>query len=134
LAPASCKASEQRSHSVADRRWRRACILKISEPGFLGLYTMMFGIGGALGPILAGELVQHFGWPRGVLVSRACRFAGVRVHLDLAAHHPTRPATFRCPWAALLVLAITFLLLTLNQLRALEQSPWGCIAAGCITY
>jgi len=29
----TCKASEQRSHSVADRRWRRACILKISEPG-----------------------------------------------------------------------------------------------------
>src|ERR1700677_4708666 len=28
----------------------------------LGLYTMMFGIGSALGPVLAGELVAHFGW------------------------------------------------------------------------
>src|SRR5580692_9489574 len=27
----------------------------------LGMYTMMFGIGSALGTVLAGELVQHFG-------------------------------------------------------------------------
>jgi MFS family permease len=31
----------------------------------LGLYTMAFGIGGALGPVLAGQLVAWFGWPAG---------------------------------------------------------------------
>src|SRR6202020_2390375 len=32
------------------------------RPRVLGLYTMMFGLGSVLGTILAGELVQHFGW------------------------------------------------------------------------
>src|SRR3954451_22779752 len=28
----------------------------------LGLYTMVFGLGGAVGPVLAGQLVQYWGW------------------------------------------------------------------------
>src|SRR6185312_13898453 len=32
------------------------------RPRVLGLYTMVFGVGGALGPILAGPLVQYWGW------------------------------------------------------------------------
>ena len=29
----------------------------------LGIYTMLFGLGGALGPLLAGLLVAEWGWP-----------------------------------------------------------------------
>src|SRR5258708_38018420 len=46
---------------------------------------------------------------------------------------PRGQQRFDAPGAALLVLAITGLLLTLNQLRTLEQSPWGCIGAGAVT-
>jgi MFS family permease len=46
---------------------------------------------------------------------------------------PRAQQRFDAPGAALLVLAITGLLLTLNQLRVVAQSPWGCIAAGIVT-
>jgi EmrB/QacA subfamily drug resistance transporter len=99
----------------------------------LGLYTMMFGIGGALGPILAGELVQHFGW-RAVFWFRApVALLAFSFTWSLPRGAPRGQQRFDAVGAALLVLAITFLLLTLNQLRALDQSPWGCIAAGIIT-
>src|SRR5580658_1053405 len=99
----------------------------------LGLYTMMFGIGGALGPILAGELVQHFGW-RSVFWFRApIALLAFAFTWTLPRATPHGQQRFDVPGAALLVIAITGLLLTLNQLRALEQSPWGCIVSGLVT-
>jgi MFS family permease len=104
------------------------------RPRVLGLYTMMFGLGSVLGTILAGELVQHFGW-RAVFWFRA-PIALLAFSLTWALPGPAAREAhqrFDAPGAALLVLAITALLLTLNQLRALEQSPWGCVAAGVLT-
>jgi EmrB/QacA subfamily drug resistance transporter len=99
----------------------------------LGLYTMMFGIGSALGPILAGELVQHFGW-RAVFWFRApIALLAFALTWTLPSGTPSGQQRFDAQGAALLVLAITALLLTLNQLRDLGQSPWGCIAAALIT-
>jgi MFS family permease len=99
----------------------------------LGLYTMMFGIGSALGPILAGELVQQFGW-RAVFWFRApIALLAFSLTWSFPAGTPRGQQRFDAPGAVLLVLAITGLLLTLNQLRALEQSPWGCLAAGAVT-
>ena len=99
----------------------------------LGIYTMMFGIGSALGTILAGELVQHFGW-RSVFWFRApialLAFALTWTFPPAARRGQQR---FDAPGAALLIVAITGLLLTLNQLRTLEQSPWGCLIAGAVT-
>src|SRR5882757_2571202 len=87
----------------------------------LGLYTMMFGIGGALGPILAGELVQHFGW-RAVFWFRApVALLAFVFTWALPRATPRGQQRFDALGAVLLVAAITFLLLTLNQLRALEQ-------------
>jgi len=40
--------------SLYSERWR---------PRILGVYAMMFGLGGALGPSLGGWLVDHWGWP-----------------------------------------------------------------------
>ena len=99
----------------------------------LGLYTMMFGIGSALGPILAGELVQQFGW-RAVFWFRApIALLAFSLTWILPRGTPRGQQRFDAPGAILLVVAITGLLLTLNQLRALEQSPWGCLAAGVVT-
>jgi len=103
------------------------------RPRVLGLYTMMFGIGSVLGTILAGELVQQFGW-RSVFWFRApIALLAFSLTWSLPRGTPSGQQRFDGPGAALLVLAITALLLTLNQLRALEQSPWGCIAAGGVT-
>jgi EmrB/QacA subfamily drug resistance transporter len=99
----------------------------------LGVYTMMFGIGSALGTILAGELVQHFGW-RAVFWFRApIALLAFSLTWTFPRGTPRGQQRFDAPGAMLLVLAITGLLLTLNQLRALEQSPWGCIGAGAAT-
>jgi EmrB/QacA subfamily drug resistance transporter len=104
------------------------------RPRVLGLYTMMFGLGSVLGTILAGELVQFFGW-RAVFWFRApiaLLAFSLTWTLPRGAPHGGQQR-FDAPGAALLVMAITGLLLTLNQLRALEQSPWGCIIAGVVT-
>jgi MFS family permease len=94
---------------------------------------MMFGIGSALGTVLAGELVQHFGW-RAVFWFRApIALLAFSLTWTFPRDTPRGQQRFDAPGAALLVLAITGLLLTLNQLRSVGQSPWGCIAAGVIT-
>jgi MFS family permease len=99
----------------------------------LGIYTMMFGIGSALGTILAGELVQYFGW-RAVFWFRApIALLAFSLTWTFPRDTPRGQQRFDAPGAALLVLAITGLLLTLNQLRVVGQSPWGCIAAGVFT-
>jgi MFS family permease len=99
----------------------------------LGIYTMMFGIGSALGTVLAGELVQYFGW-RSVFWFRApIALLAFSLTWTFPRDHPRSQQSFDAPGAVLLVLAITGLLLTLNQLRDLGQSPWGCMAAGIAT-
>jgi MFS family permease len=90
----------------------------------LGLYTMIFGVGGALGPILAGPLIAQWGWSavywfRVPVAGIACLAA-----LALPAAHGTpmraqRRETFDTPGAVLLVLAIAMLVLTLDRLRHL---------------
>jgi MFS family permease len=99
----------------------------------LGLYTMMFGVGSVLGTIVAGELVQYFGW-RAVFWFRApIALLAFSLTWTLPRGSPRGQQRFDTPGAALLIMAITGLLLTLNQLRNLDQSPWGCIAAGLVT-
>jgi EmrB/QacA subfamily drug resistance transporter len=99
----------------------------------LGLYTMMFGIGSALGPILAGELVEHFGW-RAVFWFRApIALLAFSLTWTLPAGTQRGQQRFDGLGAILLVSAIACLLLTLNQLRALSESPWGFIGAAIVT-
>ncbi len=97
----------------------------------LGVYTMVFGVGGALAPALAGLLVQSWGW------SAVFSF---RVPIALAAFAlawglpvAVRPATgerFDAVGAGLLVLTIGLLLLALNQLQHLEEPvPWLVLLA-----
>ena len=99
----------------------------------LGFYTMMFGIGGALGPILAGELVRAFDWPAVFWFRAPIAVLAFALSWLLPGTNPRGQKRFDSIGAALLVLAITGLLLTLNQLRALHDAPWTCIAAAIFT-
>ncbi|MSP02036.1 MAG: MFS transporter [Acetobacteraceae bacterium] len=100
----------------------------------LGLYTMGFGIGSVLGTVLAGELVQHFGWQAVFWFRAPIALLAFSLTWSLPRDTPARAhQRFDAPGAALLVLAVSFLLLTLNQLRTLDQSPWGFGTAGLIT-
>ena len=97
----------------------------------LGAYTMMFGLGGALGPVVAGVLVARWGW---------ASVAGVPVPLSLLAFAcafalPARPRPaarepFDTRGAALLSAGIGALLLALAQLHAAMAVPVLLAGAG----
>ncbi|HVC61889.1 MAG TPA: MFS transporter [Acetobacteraceae bacterium] len=84
----------------------------------LGLYTMVFGAGGAAGSLLAGLLVQRFGWPAVFWFRAPLSFAAFVFAWGLPAATPTGPRErFDAIGAALLVLATAALLLGLNRLQ-----------------
>jgi MFS family permease len=98
----------------------------------LGIYTMMFGIGGALGPSVFGLLVERFGWSA---------VFGFRAPIALAAFLlawklpvPSRPAhreAFDAAGGTFLALGLSFMLLALNQAHRLaEMSPWPVLCIG----
>jgi MFS family permease len=97
----------------------------------LGVYTMTIGLGGALGPLIAGLLVPIIDWPavfwfRAPLALSAFALAWL-LPVD------TRPAVrekFDAAGGVLLVLAISAMLLALNQLQHLGESlVWFASAA-----
>jgi EmrB/QacA subfamily drug resistance transporter len=96
----------------------------------LALYTLMFGLGSALGPLVAGFLVARWGWSA-VFWFRAplslCSFAlGFLLPPTRAAPRAER---FDAPGAVLLVVTIAALLLTLNRLR----TPWLALVLAGVT-
>jgi EmrB/QacA subfamily drug resistance transporter len=99
----------------------------------LGLYTMMFALGSALGPLLAGVIVSRWGWSAVFWARAPIALAGCVLGFALPPAAPLQRASpFAAPGvtsaaaqdrfdalgAALLVLTIGTLLLTLNRLRA----------------
>ena len=99
----------------------------------LGLYTMAFGIGGALGPVLAGHLVAHFGWSAVFWFRAPIAFAAFLLTWRLPATAPHGSARFDAPGATLLVASITALLLALNQLNHLGHSALWFVVATAVT-
>jgi EmrB/QacA subfamily drug resistance transporter len=87
----------------------------------LGLYTMVFGVGGVLGSLLAGVLVALWGWQAvfwfRAPISLTAFILGWTLPL---ANRPTRGARFDAIGAILIVLAVTALLLALNRLRQFD--------------
>jgi EmrB/QacA subfamily drug resistance transporter len=88
----------------------------------LSLYTFLIGLGGGLGPIVGGLLVERFGWPSVfafrvpiALVAFAAGFA-----LPTIGARSVREG-FDAIGAALLVLAIAGVVLALNQLQGRDQ-------------
>jgi MFS family permease len=105
-----------------------------SRTRVLGIYTMVIGLGGALGPMIAGALVPLIDWPavfwfRAPLALAAFVLAW-RLPRDA---RPTHRRQFDAAGGALLVLAISALLLALNQLQQsgtlLAFSAMTCVAA-----
>jgi len=87
----------------------------------LGFYTMMFGLGSALGPLIAGVIVSRWGWSavfwaRAPIALASCALGFVLPSPPLS--RPVGPERFDALGAALLVLTIGTLLLTVNRLRA----------------
>jgi MFS family permease len=98
----------------------------------LGAYTMVIGLGGALGPLIAGLLVPLIDWPavfwfRAPLALTAFALAWL-LPPDTRPPHRER---FDAAGGALLVLAISALLLALNQLQHIgTERLWFVAAAG----
>ncbi len=89
-----------------------------SRTRVLGTYTMVIGLGGALGPLIAGALVPLIDWPA-VFWFRA-PLALLAFLLGWQLPRDSRRAQrepFDAAGGALLVLAISALLLALNQLQ-----------------
>ena len=81
-------------------------------------YMMMFGIGGALGPSVFGLLVERFGWS--AVFSFRAPIAAAAFALAWTLPRPVRGERepFDAAGGVLLALALSFLLLALNRLRA----------------
>lgn len=91
----------------------------------LGLYTMVFGIGGVLGSVLAGLLVQLWGWQAVFwfrapisLLAFALAWALPRGAI------PRGNARFDVCGALLLVIGVSAMLLALNRLQHLDDASW----------
>lgn len=89
----------------------------------LGLYTMMFGLGSALGPLVAGVIVSRWGWSAVFWARAPIALASCALGFALPPAPVSRSSAaerFDALGAALLVLTISMLLLTLNRLRVPE--------------
>ncbi len=84
----------------------------------LGVYTMVFGLGGAAGSLLAGVLVQRFGWQSVFWFRAPLSLAAFAFAWGLPTALPTGPRErFDAIGAVLLVLAASALLVGLNRLQ-----------------
>ena len=84
----------------------------------LGLYTMVFGIGGSLGPVLAGQLVEHWGWSAVFWFRAPIALSAFALAWFLPKGIVRGAARFDALGAVLMVLTVTLMLLALNQIRS----------------
>lgn len=104
------------------------------RPRMLGAYTVVFGLGAAIGPSLGGLLVETWGWPA-VFWFRAPIAATVLV-LSFFLHMPVREraaGAFDFMGAVLLVLSLALLLFLLSQLRGTGLSVTALSLLGAVT-
>lgn len=92
----------------------------------LGTYTMVFGLGSAAGSLIAGLLVQRFGWPSVFWFRMPLSLAAFLLGWGLPADVPAAVRErFDAAGAILLVLAISAMLLGLNRLQpGGDAAPW----------
>ncbi len=96
------------------------------RPRILGYYTMAFGMGSVLGPIVAGLMIGAFGWQAVFWFRAPVALAALALSFGLPAARNLIPQRFDFPGAVLLVLSIGGMLLALNQLQVFG---WLCAAA-----
>ena len=100
----------------------------------LGLYTMMFSIGGAIGPVLAGALLARFGWS-GVFAFRIpIALLALVCGLLLPRSRPSPGSgAFDGRGAVLLVVALSAGLLGLQRLRGLPETWPAALALAALS-
>ncbi|CAN0466989.1 unnamed protein product, partial [Phaeothamnion confervicola] len=88
----------------------------------LSLYTLLIGLGGGLGPIVGGFLVERYGWPSVFAFRAPIALLALAAGFALPASQ-TRAVRegFDGLGALLLVLAIVAMLLALNQFQSRGQ-------------
>jgi EmrB/QacA subfamily drug resistance transporter len=85
----------------------------------LSLYTLLIGLGGGLGPIVGGFLVERFGWPSVFAFRAPIALAALAAGFALpAGKRRGAREGFDAVGALLLVLAIAMVLLALNRLQS----------------
>ena len=101
-----------------------------SRTRILGIYTMVIGIGSALGPLIAGLLVPLIDWPAVFWFRAPVALAAFLLAWLLPADaRPTHRERFDAAGGALLVLAISAMLLALNQLQHIGGGSLAFLAA-----
>jgi MFS family permease len=88
----------------------------------LGIYTMMFAVGAAAGPPIAGPLIAHWGWSAVYWARAPVALASCALAFALPAPpRATAREALDGPGAALLIAFIVALVLTFNRLRYLPE-------------
>lgn len=89
----------------------------------LGLYMMMFGIGGALGPAVFGLLLERFGWSAVFSVRAPIALSAFLLAWTLPSRfNAEERGSFDAAGGALLAVSLGCFLLALNQLGRLPDS------------
>jgi MFS family permease len=103
-----------------------------SRTRVLGIYTMVIGLGGALGPLVAGALVPLIDWPAVFWFRAPLALLAFLLAWQLPRDsRRVQREPFDAAGGALLVLAISALLLALNQLQQ-HLAVFAAAAATCI--
>ena len=96
----------------------------------LGFYTMAFGLGAVLGPVVAGQMIGQFGWQAVFWFRAPVAAAAFVLAFGLPADRGGGRQSFDALGALLLVATVSAMLMALNQLRDLG---WWCAAATAVT-
>lgn len=96
----------------------------------LGLYTMAFGLGAVLGPVIAGQMVGTFGWQAVFWFRAPVALAAFVLAFGLPSTPGKGQQSFDATGAGLLVVAISAMLMALDQLKDIG---WWFAAASVVT-
>ncbi len=94
----------------------------------LGLYTMMFAIGAAAGPVLGGALLAGWGWPAVYAFRAPLALLAFALAWALPRGHSAGTARFDLPGSLLMLLAMGAGLLALDRLPS-APAPAAALAA-----
>jgi EmrB/QacA subfamily drug resistance transporter len=87
----------------------------------LGVFTLMFATGSALGPLIGGALVEHWGWPAVFWFRAPIALASLLLLRGLPGHAGAGEQRFDVGGALLLALGLVSLLLAINGMPRLRD-------------